>query len=117
MKPHSAYIIAHHDNPGGDIQFLNNLFVNGGDVVHYSNSLLPVVFDGNVYTKGSVGISENTPQGEYGEMNDDAEEQMKKYTKHIATETNAITDTIFDAAVSLSQQNKEKYIEMSFDKK
>ncbi len=42
-KPHSTYVVVLHDNPGGDIQFINNLFVNGGDASGYSKALLPVV--------------------------------------------------------------------------
>ena len=53
-KPHSTYVEGLHDNPGGDIQFINNLFVNGGNAGQYKKAILPVIFDGNVYTKGAV---------------------------------------------------------------
>jgi alpha-N-arabinofuranosidase len=54
-KPHSTYVEGLHDNPGGDIQFINNLFVNGANAGQYKKSILPVVFDGNVYTKELCG--------------------------------------------------------------
>jgi alpha-N-arabinofuranosidase len=117
MKPHSTYVAALHDNPSGDVQFINNLFVNGGDASQYSKALLPVVFDGNVYTKGSVRAIENNGQDKFGEMNEDAKKQMKEYKEHNATEMNASLDSNFDASASLSKQNKNRYLEISFDKK
>ena len=117
MKPHSTYVVALHDNPSGNIQFINNLFVNGGDASQYSNALLPVFFNGNVYTKGAVRAIKNNGQDRFGEMNKNAEEQMKEYKEHIATEMNASVDNDFDASVNLLQQDKKIYLEISFDKK
>ena len=117
MKPHSTYVVALHDNPSGNIQFINNLFVNGGDASQYNKALLPVVFDGNVYTKGAVRAIKNNGQDRFGEMNKNAEEQMKEYKEHIATEKNAFVDNDFDASVNLSQQGKGVYLEIAFDKK
>ncbi len=115
-KPHSTFVAALHDNPGGDLQFINNLFVNGGDASQYSKSLLPVVFDGNVYTKGSVRAIGTKDQKRFGEMNKNAKEQMKNYNEQDATERNAVIKNDFDASVSLSQKSKEMYMEISFDK-
>lgn len=117
MKPHSTYVVALHDNPSGNIQFINNLFVNGGDASQYGKALLPVDFNGNVYTKGAVRPVTNNKQDRFGEMNKNAEKQMKEYKEHIATEINASEDNNFDASVNLSRQGKEIYLEISFDKK
>ncbi len=115
-KPHSTFVASLHDNPGGDLQFINNLFVNGGDASQYSKSLLPVVFDGNVYTKGSVRAIGTKDQKRFGEMNKNAKEQMKNYNEQDATERNAVIKNDFDASVCLSQKSKEMYMEISFDK-
>jgi alpha-N-arabinofuranosidase len=90
MKPHSTYVVALHDNPGGDIQFINNLFVNGGDASRYSKAILPVVFAGNVYTKGSV---------------------------RAAREQDALVDEDFDASVHLSGDGNAMYLKIALDKK
>lgn len=116
LKPHSTFVATLHDNPGGDIQFINNLFVNGGDASQYSKTLLPVVFDGNVYTKGSVRAIGIKDQKRFGEMNKNAKEQMKNYKEQDATERNAVIKDDFDASVSLSQKSQEMYLEIIFDK-
>jgi alpha-N-arabinofuranosidase len=115
-KPHSTYVVALHDNPGGDIQFINNLFVNGGDASQYSKALLPVVFDGNVYTKGSVRATTSNEPKKFGEMNEKASEQMNNYKEQNATEQNALIKTDFDASVNLSKQYQEMYLELALDK-
>lgn len=117
MKPHSTYVVALHDNPSGDVQFINNLFVNGGDASQYSNALLPVAFKGNVYTKGAVRAIKNNEQDLFGEMNKNAEKQKKEYKEHTATEINALVVNDFDASVSLTQQDQKIYLEIAFDKK
>jgi len=114
--PHSTAVACLNDNPGGDVQFLNNLFVNGGDVNHYSNALLPVRFDGNVYTKGSVRAIGLISKRGNGELNKNANEQMKKYQEHKAVETNALVKDDFDAAINLLKQDKFTYVEIAFDK-
>lgn len=117
MKPHSTYVVSLHDNPSGNIQFLNNLFVTGGDASQYYNALLPVVFDGNVYTKGSVRATKNIGQDIYDELSEDEIKQMKKYKAHTATEINASVNKDFDASVNLVPQAKGIYLEINFDKK
>lgn len=114
--PHSTAIVALHDNPSGETQFINNLFVNGSDVSQYSSALLPVRFDGNVYTKGSVraiGVKEKRGMGE---LKKDAEETMKKYKEQDATETNALVRNEFDAANTLLAQKDGVYLEIALDK-
>ena len=49
MKPHSTFVTALHDNPSGDVRFINNLFVGQGSDHEYDSSLLGVVRSGNVY--------------------------------------------------------------------
>jgi alpha-N-arabinofuranosidase len=115
-KPHSTFVIALHDNPGGDVQFVNNLFVNGGDAGQYSKALLPLVFDGNVYTKGSVRATKSSEQKKFGEMNEKASEQMKNYKEHEAIERNALIKDDFDASVNLTNQGQVMYIEIAMDK-
>ncbi len=114
--PHSTYVAALHDNPGGDIQFVNNLFVSGGDASQYSKALLPVSFIGNVYTKGSVRANTSNEQKKFGEMNEKASEQMKNYKEQNATEQNALIKNDFDASVNLSKQNQEMSLEIALDK-
>ena len=116
QKPHSTFVVALHDNPGGDVQFVNNLFVSGGDASQYSKALLPVVFDGNVYTKGSVRATTSKEPKKFGEMNEKASEQMKNYKEQDATEQNALIKDDFDASVNLRKQEQEMYLEIAFDK-
>jgi alpha-N-arabinofuranosidase len=112
---HSTFVTALHDNPGGDIQFINNLFVNGGNTSKYSSALLPVVFDGNVYTKGAIGIGDSG-QKRFGEMNKNAKAQMEKYNYQDAIERNAVVKNDFDASVNLLQENNSWYLEIAVDK-
>jgi alpha-L-arabinofuranosidase len=115
-KPHSTFVAALHDNPGGDIQFINNLFINEGNASQYSKALLPVVFEGNVYNKGSVMATGNKDQKKFGEINSNAQEQMKKYKEQSATETNALVADDFDASVKLLLQDNSIYLEIALDK-
>jgi alpha-N-arabinofuranosidase len=117
MKPHSTYVVGLHDNPSGDVQFINNLFVDGGDASQYSHALLPVVFNGNVYTKGTMRATQKSGQNKFGEMNKDAEKQMKDYKEHTATEMNAFVDNNFEASVNLLDKDKKIYLEITLDKK
>ncbi|WP_051877699.1 right-handed parallel beta-helix repeat-containing protein [Flavobacterium gilvum] len=114
--PHSTNIVALHDNPSGETQFINNLFVNGSDVSQYSSALLPVRFDGNIYTKGSVRAIGLKEKRRMGEVKKDMEEVMKKYKEQDAVETNALVKNEFDAANTLSVQKNEVYLEITLDK-
>ncbi|WP_276504722.1 right-handed parallel beta-helix repeat-containing protein [Terrimonas pollutisoli] len=114
--PHSTHVVATHDNPGGEAKFINNLFVNGSDVSPYSSALLPVTFDGNVYTKGSVraiGVKEKRGMGE---LKKDAAETMKKYKEQSAVEINALVKNDFDATYNLLLQENGGYLEIALDK-
>jgi hypothetical protein len=115
-KPHSTYISDMHDNPGGDVQFVNNLFVNEGNASQYSKTLLPVTFNGNVYTKGTVRAIGNDKPMRFGEMGKEAQEQLKKYKKQVAVEKNAVIKNEFDAIAQLSTQKDGVYLEINLDK-
>lgn len=118
-KPHSTFVAALHDNPGGDIQFINNLFVNHGNPSSYSKALLPVRFTGNVYTRGTARIQDvktDAPK-RFGEMNKNAKESMDKYHEQNAIENNAVIDSSFNAAARLLDENGGNiYLEMAFNK-
>ena len=116
MEPHSTYVTQLHDNPSGDVKFFNNLFVNGADVSEFSSALLPVVFDGNVYTRGSKTINKNKTKNKFGEMHEDAKKQMANYQEQFATEANAIVDTTFDVKLNLIDDGKKNYIELLLNK-
>lgn len=116
MKPHSTYVAALHDNPGGDVQFINNLFVNGADVSQYSKALLPVIFEGNVYTKGSIRATGNEGQKKFGEMDRNAKEKMGKYQEHDAIELNALVKDDYDALPILLVRDNQVYLEIALDK-
>jgi alpha-L-arabinofuranosidase len=116
MKPHSTYVALLHDNPGGDIQFINNLFVNGSNIAQYHKTLLPVVSEGNVYTKGAIRTNGNKDEQKFGEMNQKAKQQLQKYQNHDAIERNGIENTDFDASINLIQQDGSIYLEIVLDK-
>jgi alpha-N-arabinofuranosidase len=90
--------------------------VNGSDASQYSKALLPVVFDGNVYTKGSVRATGSKGQKKYGEMNQKAREQLKNYKDQDAIEYNALVREDFDAAAILSIKGNEVYLEIALNK-
>jgi len=86
-KPHSTEIVDLYYNPSGSVQFYNNLFVRRGDASQYKWALLPVVFDGNVYTK--VTVMATPGKGRDMEYDDDgyderAQEELNKYKKQDA---------------------------------
>jgi alpha-L-arabinofuranosidase len=112
MKPHSTYVTLLHDNPGGDIQFINNLFVNGSNTAQYHKTLLPVIFLGSVYAKGAIRTVGNKEEQKFGEMNQKAKEQLQRYRDHEAIERDAVVDSDFDASVNLINQDGSIYLEI-----
>lgn len=116
-RPHSTFVEALHDNPGGDVRFFNNLFVEGGNISQYSKALLPVTFEGNVYTKGAVTIEGSKDGQKFGEMNSQAQKQLKKYREQSATETLSIVDKDAGARVNLLQNEGNVYLEITVDRK
>jgi alpha-N-arabinofuranosidase len=105
-----------HDNPGGDVQFINNLFVKEGNASQYSKALLPVSFDGNVYTKGAVRVAQNGEQKRFGEMGKGSAEKLKIYNDHVATERNALIKDEFDAIANLTTEKDGIYLSIALDK-
>ncbi|NML40373.1 DUF1565 domain-containing protein [Chitinophaga sp. G-6-1-13] len=114
--PHATYMANLHDNPSGDVQFINNLFVNGADVSKYSNALLPVVFKGNVYAKGVVRAIGFKGEKSKGEMNDSAYQRLKKYKVQQAIETDAVVSNDADTGVVLVQKGGNAFLEISMNK-
>lgn len=115
--PHSTFVKSLHDNPGGDVQFMNNLFVQGASAIGYSRALLPVVFDGNVYTKGAMPIRNMQGTKRLGEMTDQGKETMKKYKEQAAEERNALVDTAFSAGVVLTDRESQGSLEIIWNRK
>ncbi|MGE8430300.1 MAG: NosD domain-containing protein [Sphingobacterium sp.] len=114
LKPHATGIAELKDNPGGDVQFVNNIFVKGADISDYSNAYLPVLLNGNVYLKGSVGISTHKNNARMGEVHADAEQRMKAYTSKGAVERNALIDTNEVTAVNLVEKQGRVYLDFPF---
>ncbi|WP_158674103.1 right-handed parallel beta-helix repeat-containing protein [Pedobacter sp. KBW01] len=114
--PHSTFVTDLHDNPGGDVQFVNNLFVAAGNASQYSKALLPVRFEGNVYTKGTIRAVNNDKAMQFGEMSKEAQEQFKKYKPEAASENNALVKTDFDAMANLSAEKDHFYLEINLDR-
>ncbi|WP_159452616.1 DUF1565 domain-containing protein [Pedobacter nyackensis] len=115
-KPHASDVVGLHDNPAGDIQFINNLFVNGGDASQYKKNILPVMFDGNVYTKGAVRAVSGNKQRSFGDMSAEAREKIKSVPDKDAEEKNFIADENFDAGAKLIKEGDKMYLEISWDK-
>lgn len=114
--PHSTFMANLHDNPGGDVQFLNNLFVGQANVSQYSDAFLPVVFKGNVYTKGTVRATGLKGENSKGEMNENAKQLLKRYKVQPAVETAAVVRNQFDSKVFLQEKGKDFFLEIWTDK-
>lgn len=104
LKPHSTFVEGLHDNQGGDIQFINNLFVSGGDASQYARALLPVHFTGNVFTKGSVRPVSDKFQNKFGELTEEGKVKFTNMKPVDAVEENSIIDTTFNAEVKLVEE-------------
>ncbi|SDS34657.1 alpha-N-arabinofuranosidase [Mucilaginibacter mallensis] len=116
LKPHSTFVAGLHDNPGGDIHFINNLFVNGGDAGEYKKAILPVIFDGNVYVKGAVRAVSGDKKRSFGEISPEAKEKLKNVPDKDAVETNFLAEENFDASAKLVTENEKMYLEIALDK-
>jgi alpha-L-arabinofuranosidase len=110
-KPHSTYVVALHVNPGGDIRFINNLFVKDGNARQYDKAILPVTLSGNVYTKGTNNPVPDDLYKRYGTLSDSllAIRQNKQ-------EKNALNKPYFDAAAKLITEKDGVYLEINLDK-
>ena len=105
-----------HENPGGDIQFVNNLFVNGGHISEYKKNILPVILDGNVYTKGAVRAILSNKEGNLGEVNAEAKEKLNNVQNKEAVEKNFIANENFEAGSKLITEGDKVYLEITLDK-
>ncbi len=114
-KPHSTLIENYHDNPSGDIRFYNNLFLNNGDASQYSKALLPVIFDGNVFTKGSKRPVLDSTEKKFGELNEEGKDKFKNSKLEKAVEQNSINKQDFDADFKLITENETTYLELNLD--
>ncbi|MDH7461736.1 right-handed parallel beta-helix repeat-containing protein [Chitinophagaceae bacterium 26-R-25] len=54
LVPHGTAIAGQYDNRGGDDRFFNNIFVAPAKLTHYDTSSLPIMMEGNVFTKGTL---------------------------------------------------------------
>ncbi|WP_370996182.1 DUF1565 domain-containing protein [Mucilaginibacter sp. RCC_168] len=116
LKPHSTFVAGLHDNAGGDCQFFNNLFVNGGDAGEYNKAILPVIFDGNVYLKGAIRAVAGDKKRSFGEISSEAKEKLKNVRDKDALETNFLTEENFDAGAKLIAEKEKMYLEIALDK-
>ncbi|HEV2482610.1 MAG TPA: right-handed parallel beta-helix repeat-containing protein [Puia sp.] len=109
MKPHSTFVTALHDNPGGDVRFINNLFVGKATARAYDRSLQGAVFSGNVFTKGTNEaqpdeLAQNLPVSKRPSLKD-------------KTETAEWDARDYDADTRLIKDgNDDVYLEISLDK-
>ncbi len=53
MKPHSTEVAGLHDNPLGDVRFINNILFGRSDLSPYDLAKLPVMMEGNVFLDGA----------------------------------------------------------------
>jgi len=116
LKPHSTFVAGLHDNAGGDCQFINNLFVNGGDASDYQKAILPVTFDGNLYVKGAVRAVSGDKKRSFGEISAEAKEKLKNVQDKDAVETNFLAPENFDAGARLVAKKEKMYLEIALDK-
>ena len=115
-KPHSTFVEALHDNPGGDIRFINNLFVNGGNASQYNKALLPVTFEDNVFTKGSKRALSVNPDKRTVELSQISEENIKNKKEPAAIEKNNLDKPDFNAQAGLITGKDGVYLEIAMDK-
>ncbi|HEV2577900.1 MAG TPA: right-handed parallel beta-helix repeat-containing protein [Acidobacteriaceae bacterium] len=88
MLPHSTQVAGYHDNPNGDIRFLNNVLAQGGDLTQFNQTRLPMHLDGNVF----VG-----------------------HAKPCAQEDAPLLQPEFDPDVRLEEKSDGFYLEMTLD--
>ena len=115
-KLHSTFVAGLHDNTGGDCKFINNLFVSGGNASEYNKSILPVIFDGNVYVKGAIRAVQGDKKRSFGEISAEAKEKLKNVQDKVAVETNFLAEENFDAGAKLIAEKEKMYLEISLDK-
>jgi len=60
LVPHGTAIMGQYDNRGGDDRFINNIFIAPATLAHYNTPSLPMMMEGNVFTKGSFSSTQET---------------------------------------------------------
>jgi len=115
-KPHSTYVAKLHDNPGGDVQFINNLFVNEGNASQYGRAILPVIFDGNVFTQGTIRPVPGDQKERFGEMSEAAREEYRKKKPADVAERNSLLKPDFDGTAKIIFENGEYFLDLALDK-
>lgn len=110
-KPHSTYVAALRDNPGGDIRFINNLFVKAGNARQYDRAILPVLFSGNVYTKGTNQPVSDDLNKRFGELSDSLKARLQ--SRQVK---NDLDKQGFDAGINLISKTDGVYLEINMDK-
>jgi len=116
LKPHSTYVDGLLDNPAGDVQFINNLFVKGSDASLYKKNILPVIFNGNVYTKGAQNAISGSRERDLGKVTEQEKEKINKMPVIEAVEKNFIENKNFDAGARLIMEGGKIYLEIAMDK-
>lgn len=108
-KPHSTFVEGLHDNPGGDVQLINNLYVMQGNARQYDKALMPVVMSGNVYTKGT---NQGRPQNywEWGSLSDSLNALCQD--KQVKGD---LDKQDFDAAAKLIKEKDGVYLQINLD--
>ncbi|SMO71969.1 DUF1565 domain-containing protein [Solitalea koreensis] len=111
LKPHSTFMNALHDNPGGDMQFMNNLFVMKANAKRYDNALLPVTMQGNVYTKGT----NQGPPVDFYKWGTGLNDSLKVLCKDKKV-NGELDKQDFDADAKLIKEKDGVYLEINLDK-
>jgi alpha-L-arabinofuranosidase len=110
-KPHSTFMEVLHDNPGGDMQFVNNLYVMQGNATRYDRALLPVTMSGNVYTKGTNQAAPTDHYNWGSGLNDSLKILCKD--KQASGE---LDKQDFDAAAKVVKEKDGVYLVINLDK-
>jgi alpha-N-arabinofuranosidase len=109
-KPHSTFVAALHDNPGGDVQFINNLYVMEGNVRQYDKAMLPAIMSGNVYTSGT---NRGQPVNYYEWIG--LSDSLKALCRDKKV-TGDLEKHNFDAAAKIIKEKDGIYLEINLDK-
>lgn len=88
LKPHSTEVAGFHNNPSGDLRFINNLLAQNGDLSVFNHTRLPVQCEGNVFMKGA---------------------------KHCSAENSPLLCPEFDPQIRLTEQGDSYKLEISLD--
>ena len=85
-KPHGTESVGKAPNPGGDLQWYNNLLINRASLVNWDEPGLPIRYDGNVFAGGA---------------------------KPALDEPKAVVDELFDPNMKLVQKADGWYLSMN----